>query len=390
MGSYDPRSYSGAAQDTTLTAPITSVSLTATVTDATGYPSANFVVILDRGTASEEKRLVESRTGNQFTFAVAGLGYDGTAALDHAAGATVGHVWDARSAQEANDTAVNTLGRVTSKGDLIAGTGVHTLDRVPVGASGMPLQANPAAATGVSWGALTQAVTHASPDTDTAPTALHHTLGTTANKAAAGNHTHDGSGGYTQTVPAGSVTMFAGAAAPAGYLLCDGTAVSRTTYAGLFAAIGTTYGAGDGSTTFNVPNLKGRVPIGLDSTQASFDTLGETGGANTVALTEAQLPAHTHSINHGHGSTDAGGGHSHTLGLQYNSVTPNTGANIRVTDIDGQTGGSGTVATANTGAVANHSHTIAGYVGNSGAGNGTAAPVSVVQPYLTLTFIVKT
>lgn len=69
--------------------------------------------------------------------------------------------------------------------------------------------------------------------------------------------------------PTGSMFPFAGASAPAltvggvaAYLLCDGTAVSRTTYAALFAVCGTTYGVGDGTTTFNVPNLKGRVPIG--------------------------------------------------------------------------------------------------------------------------------
>ena len=92
--------------------------------------------------------------------------------------------------------------------------------------------------------------------------------------------------------------MFGGSTAPTGYLMCDGSAVSRTTYADLFKAIGTTYGTGDGSTTFNVPNLKGKVPVGRDSGDTSFDTLGETGGAKTVTLTSAQsgLPSHTHDV----------------------------------------------------------------------------------------------
>ena len=76
--------------------------------------------------------------------------------------------------------------------------------------------------------------------------------------------------------PVGSISLFAGTTAPNGWLICDGSAVSRTTYANLFSVIGTTYGSGNGSTTFNIPNLKGKVPVGLDSSDTSFDTIGET------------------------------------------------------------------------------------------------------------------
>jgi microcystin-dependent protein len=96
--------------------------------------------------------------------------------------------------------------------------------------------------------------------------------------------------------PTGTIAAFAGTAAPTGYLLCDGAAVSRTTYAVLFTAIGTMYGAGDGSTTFNLPNLKGRIPAGLDATQAEFDTIGKTGGAKTHTLSIAEMPAHGHTV----------------------------------------------------------------------------------------------
>lgn len=96
------------------------------------------------------------------------------------------------------------------------------------------------------------------------------------------------------SLPAGAVVAYAAAAAPSGYLLCDGAAVSRTTYADLFAVISTVYGVGDGSTTFNVPNAKGRVIAGYDSTQTEFDALAEAGGAKTHTLTEAEMPAHTH------------------------------------------------------------------------------------------------
>jgi microcystin-dependent protein len=96
--------------------------------------------------------------------------------------------------------------------------------------------------------------------------------------------------------PAGSTVLWPTNTAPAGWLLADGSAVSRTTYASLFAVIGTTYGSGDGSTTFNLPNLKGRVAVGRDAGQTEFDVLGETGGEKAVTLTEAQMPSHSHNM----------------------------------------------------------------------------------------------
>lgn len=99
--------------------------------------------------------------------------------------------------------------------------------------------------------------------------------------------------------PAGIIMPFAGTVAPQGCLFCDGSAVSRTSYAALFAVIGTTYGAGDGETTFNIPDLSGRVVIGVSSSHA----IGSTGGSETVTLTADQLPAHVHEVpQHGHGN----------------------------------------------------------------------------------------
>ena len=94
--------------------------------------------------------------------------------------------------------------------------------------------------------------------------------------------------------PVGSISLFAGTTAPNGWLICDGSAVSRTTYANLFNVIGTNYGTGDGSTTFNLPNLKSRIPIGLDSNDSDFDTLGKTGGEKEHTLTINEMPSHQH------------------------------------------------------------------------------------------------
>lgn len=98
--------------------------------------------------------------------------------------------------------------------------------------------------------------------------------------------------------PVGAIKMYAGASAPTGYLFCDGAAVSRTVNAALFAAIGTAYGAGDGSTTFNLPDFRRRVPVGAGGTGTATlgNARGNNGGAETHTITEAQLPAHKHLL----------------------------------------------------------------------------------------------
>lgn len=100
--------------------------------------------------------------------------------------------------------------------------------------------------------------------------------------------------GIATVSPTGTVVSYAAGAAPVGWLLCDGTAISRASYSALFGVIGTAYGAGDGSTTFNVPDLRGRVSVGFASAGGHSDvsTLGNNDGATAAN----RRPKHRHTI----------------------------------------------------------------------------------------------
>lgn len=138
-------------------------------------------------------------------------------------------------------------------------------------------------------------------------------------------------------ITTGQQSYYAGSSAPSGWLLCDGTAVSRATYATLFALVGTTYGAGDGSTTFNLPDMKGRMLLG--SGQGSGLTnrsVNDKAGAETVVLASNNLPSHTHSVGTPTISGAAAG--PGIIGVKVN--------NVGGSPVDVQTGGAGWSGTA--------------------------------------------
>ncbi|MDD2964015.1 MAG: tail fiber protein [Bacteroidales bacterium] len=201
-------------------------------------------------------------------------------------------------------------------------------------------------------------------------------IGTGATQVAAGDHTHSDLG-----APVGSIMIWAGSSAPSGWLLCDGTAYSTTTYAALYAVIGTTYGSGSG--TFRVPNLKGRVPVGLDAAQTEFDTRGETGGEKTHTITTAEMPAHTHSVDPPSTATSSDGAHTHSYTDYYNSSEASDDANDRIVGSDATT-----YANRTTGSSVSHTHTldVASFTSGS-SGSGTA--MNVLQPYIVLYYIIK-
>jgi microcystin-dependent protein len=211
-----------------------------------------------------------------------------------------------------------------------------------------------------------------------------------------------------QFLPAGAITQFAGASPPSGYLFCNGAAVSRSTYSTLFSAISTTYGVGDGSTTFNLPNLENRVPVGKGA--GTFASLNSTGGAETHTLTTAQIPSHTHDITHNHGAWDTDtDNHSHTA-----TTTTHNGHSHsyqRGFDIGRASGSffgiqsrtlSTTEAQTATSTAGSHSHTLTTssdthdhslnlpeIVDTSGATGGAGAHNNL-QPYIVLNYIIKT
>jgi microcystin-dependent protein len=109
-------------------------------------------------------------------------------------------------------------------------------------------------------------------------------------------------------LPIGTILDYGGTTAPTNFVECDGAAVSRTvTYDQLFTAIGTTWGVGDGSTTFNLPDFRRRVTVGAggSGTGTLGNSEGDTGGSETHTLTESEIPAHTHTIPTGTGGTGA-------------------------------------------------------------------------------------
>ena len=131
------------------------------------------------------------------------------------------------------------------------------------------------------------------------------------------------------TLPIGAITQFSGSIAPTNWLFCNGQAISRTEYSELFAIIGTHYGEGDGSTTFNLPDFIGRVPVGLDAEDPDFDALGDFGGEKNHTLTVAEMPAHNHKFNfRTSGSQSISGNYGvYLLGGSSDNIIASTGEN---------------------------------------------------------------
>jgi microcystin-dependent protein len=249
------RNYLNTVQPTSLVGAATNSATSLEVASNTGFPTPPYTIAIDRGDpANEEVCLVTAHPDS--THMTVTRGYDGTTGVAHDAGVSVEHAVAAVDYADAND---------------------HIFD------------------TGRD----------------------DHTQYLTTARHAAIDHSSI-VGGY---LPLGGIMGYAGSGdVGPNLLIADGRAISRTTYSGLFAVLSTQFGSGDGSTTFNIPDLRGRTMIGMDNpgtaqgaanrmTDSAADTRGGTGGTETVTLTTAQMPTHTHVQN---SHTHVADAHSHT------------------------------------------------------------------------------
>ena len=233
------------------------------------------------------------------------------------------------------------------------GTGVNSLGTGVATALGQNV-------TGSGSIVLATSPSMASPTFTGTPIAPTATVGTNTTQIATTAFVQTGLG-TVNSVIAGTIQMWPTVSAPSGYLLCDGTAVSRTTYATLFGVVGTTFGTGDGSTTFNLPNYQDRMPIGKGTIAAS---IGATGGTK-----DAVVVSHTHSI------TDPG--HQHNTSVTGHLLFDvNGGSNVPY-------GGPGSYP----GTYFSMDNNTTGISVNTAGVSGTNANLT---PYLGINFIIKT
>jgi len=198
--------------------------------------------------------------------------------------------------------------------------------------------------------------------------------------------------------PIGVIRFFAGSVVPNGWLLCNGSAVSRKAYGDLFKVIGTTYGSGNSNDTFTLPDMRGRIPICAGTgTSLTTRTLGSNVGAETATLSEANMASHTHTATVG--TQTANHTHSGTSGTVSADHTHGWGRNVGSSGSYGLRDGAGRSAngTPNTQAAnsdhthatttgtesANHNHTVT----NSSTGGGTA--FGIIPPAIVVNFIIK-
>lgn len=348
------RHYANSAPRQTTQAQLTSGVGNLVVADSfAGWPTQfPFHATLDLGTAAEEIVLVTAIVGATASIT---RGQDGTPAIAHQAGATFDVTVVALDFDEANAHTSANSGVHGTVGSVVGTTDVQTLTNKTLSAPAL------------ADADLTGVVDASTATSVTLPATVAASLSVTG-------HLSQGGVGVP---PTGSIVMFAAATVPAGWLAADGSAVSRTTYASLFAVLGTAYGVGDGTTTFNVPNLTSKFPYGA--------TPGATGGAATHTHT---APAHTHSISaHTHG---LGSGFAQIAFIEGKIYQDRQTANFHYTSRSAQLGSGDFVEGTAGSSTALFGNTESGGSGASGSSGGSATTASSsLPPYLGLSFIIK-
>lgn len=339
------RNYSSIATEKTLASNVSSSATQITLDNATNLPNPPFILVLNPDTNIEEIVLVNAdQTGVSSPTFIVTRAQDSTSAQTHTAGQVVRHMIVGSDLQTVS-THVDATAAHGASGAVVGTTNTQTLTNKTL--TSPKINENVAlSATSTELNVL---------DGITASTTeLNYVDGVTS---AIQTQIDTLTSNLSSAVPTGTVSMFAGSSAPTGYLLCDGSSFSSGTYSALASVLGDTYGTHSGS-TYYLPNLKGKVAVGKDSSQTEFDTLGETGGEKTHALTESEMPRHNHGVNP---AMIVGGGSG---GINAYAPTGNSpSANVTTY----YTGGSGSDQSASNGVAHNN-----------------------LQPYIVLNYIIKT
>ena len=346
------KGYKGAPAQAVLTNSPTSGDTSFVVDTVTGWATTfPFYCVVDPGTSKEEKVKVTAISTLTLTVVRA---QDDTTASGHSAGAAIYPVFTADEADEANEIA----SVMTTKGDVIATDG-STINRLGIGTNTHVLQADSTATNGFKWGQVATAGI-----TDSAVTSAKILDGTIVLADLAASL-------QAFLVPVGTINAYAGATAPTGWLLCNGT--STTGYAALTALVGAT-----------TPDMRGLFPIGKTASSTGSTLLG-TGGSNTIA--EANLPSHSHASTAVLTSgtvTITDPGHTHTVNGEEAETWEGTDSLTGVLE-------SAFNATAYTEPTASNTTGITASVGtaitmtNASTGSGTA----YFQPFIAVNYIIK-
>jgi len=346
------RNYRSLAEPKTLSGNVSNVATQITLNNVTGLPSPPYVLVLNPDTASEEAVLVTTdQTGvTSPTLKVSRAIETGATAQSHTSGDEVRHMIVGSDLQLVHDHLDNTTTAHGVTGAVVGTTNTQTLtnktltspkinenvaltptstelnyvDGVtssiqtqldskaplasPTFTGTVTLPTGAVTSTMILDGTIVNADINASAAIDWTKLAISSTVSATeigyvdGVTSAIQTQLNALTAAVTAAIPTGIISPYAGPitnppAPPTGWLLCDGTAVSRSTYATLFGIIGITYGAGDTTSTFNLPDLRGRAPIGVGTGAGlTARALGATVGTETHTLTAAQIPGHTHQV----------------------------------------------------------------------------------------------
>ena len=208
----------------------------------------------------------------------------------------------------------------------------------------------------------------AGPTGPAGPTGQQGPIGPIGPAGADGADGQDGAAG-ADGAPTGSIVMFGGLSAPSDWLLCNGALVSRSTYSDLFTAIGTTFGSGDGLTTFKLPDLRSRFPVGVGDGGANLSNraLGDVAGEESHILSVSEMPSHNHTMS-------SAGSHSHS----YTVLSKNASSAFFAESSEGNNN----TVSSNTGGAGSHSHSI--------HSRGSSLAHNNMPPYLALNYIIRT